>query len=113
MTESKGVGPVKEAKITALNPDLAKKGQALFQAKCSACHKLDERFVGPSLRGVTQRRQPEWIMNMILNPNEMTQKDPVAKELLGEYLTQMANQGLTQDEARQVLEYFRQNDGAK
>jgi len=112
-TESKGVGPVKEVKIGALDSALAKKGQAAFQAKCAACHKMEERFVGPPLKGVSQRRQPEWIMNMILNPVEMTQKDPVAQELLKEYLTQMANQGLSQDEARQILEYFRQVDGAK
>jgi hypothetical protein len=52
-------------------------------------------------------------MNMILNPGEMTQKDETAKALLAEHLTQMANQNLTKDEARAVLEYFRQNDAGK
>ena len=45
---------------------------------------------------------------MILNPEEMTQKDPLAKELLIEFNgSPMANQGLTKEDARAVLEYFR------
>jgi hypothetical protein len=47
-------------------------------------------------------------MNMILNPEEMVQKDPIAKQLLVEYNgAPMANQNLTEDEARAILEYFR------
>lgn len=112
-TSSKGIGPISAVKLEALNPTLAATGKTIFVAKCSACHKFEERYVGPALKGVTGRRQPEWIMNMILNPAEMTQKDPVAKELLAEYMTQMSFQNVSQDEARQILEYFRQNDSAK
>lgn len=112
-TESKGIGPIKTIKLENLNSKLASAGKKTFEAKCSACHKLNERFIGPALTGVTDRRQPEWIMNMILNPSEMTQKDPVAKELLAEFLAPMANQNLTQEEARGILEYFRQVDGSK
>ena len=59
------------------------------------------------LAGVTQRRSPEWIMNMILNPEEMVANDPIAKELLVEYNSPMANQSLTEEEARGILEFFR------
>jgi hypothetical protein len=52
-------------------------------------------------------------MNMILNPTEMTQKDPQAKALLAEHLTQMTNQNVEEKDARALLEYLRQNDGAK
>ncbi|MBL7671117.1 MAG: cytochrome c [Bdellovibrionaceae bacterium] len=110
---AKGIGPVTEVKIEGLNVELATKGKAIFEAKCSACHKVEERYVGPALKDVTKRRTPEWIMNMILNPVEMTQKDPIAQELLGEFLTQMTFQNVSQDEARGMLEYFRQIDGAK
>ncbi|MFO1519840.1 MAG: cytochrome c [bacterium] len=106
-----GIGPIKQ-KITlgALDPEKAAKGEAIFKAKCSACHKIDEKYVGPALKGVTQRRASEWILNQILNPTEMTQKDPIAKDLLAAYMTQMTPQNLTEEEARQVLEYFRQVD---
>lgn len=110
---SKGIGPVSEIKLAALSPEMARKGQDIFKAKCSACHKIEEKFVGPALKGVTTRRQPEWIMNMILNPAEMVQKDPIAKELLAEFLTQMSFQNVTQDEARLILEYFREIDSKK
>ncbi len=47
-------------------------------------------------------------MNMILNPEEMVFKDPIAKKLLAEYnFAPMANQNLTEDQARKILEYFR------
>lgn len=107
---SKGIGPVTNITLAAIDPQLVSKGQAVFDSKCSACHKLDEKYVGPSLRHITHRRSPEWIMNMILNPTEMTQKDPVAKELLATYLTQMTFQNVSQEDARAILEYFRQND---
>ncbi|MFN4308003.1 hypothetical protein [Sulfurihydrogenibium azorense] len=49
-------------------------------------------------------------MNMILNPIEMTQKDPAAKALYETYLTQMTPQNLSEQEARAVLEYLRSID---
>jgi len=86
---------------------LAKQGAEVYTKMCSACHKPTKRFVGPAPAGILERRTPEWIMNMILNPDEMVQKDPIAKALLAEYLSPMANQNLTEEQARAVLEYFR------
>ena len=106
----KGIGPVQNVTVGALDPQLAAHGKELFQSKCSACHKVEEKYVGPALKGVTQRRTPEWIMNMILNPQEMTEKNPVAKDLLATHFTQMTFQNVTQDDARAILEFFRQND---
>lgn len=107
---SKGVGPVQSLEVGALDEALAAKGQTIFSGTCAACHKMDQRYVGPPLAGVTKRRSPEWIMNMILNPTGMTQGDETAKALLGEYMTQMSV-SVTQEDARAVLEYFRKLDG--
>lgn len=105
---TKGVGPISSIKLDELDQTLAETGQELFDAKCTACHKTDKRFIGPAMVGVTERRTPEWIMNMILNPEGMVKEDPVAKQLLIEYNgSPMANQSLTEDEARSILEYFR------
>ncbi len=105
----KGVGPVTSVEIPVeIDQAMATKGQEVFEAKCTACHKTNKRFVGPSPQGIMDRRTPEWTMNMILNPEEMVSKDPLAKLLLMEFNgSPMANQNLTQDEARAVLEYFR------
>ncbi|MBT8316754.1 MAG: cytochrome c [Lutibacter sp.] len=102
-----GIGPIESMTLSEIDEAMAAEGEVVFKAKCSACHKLSKRFVGPGLAGVTERRSPEWIMNMILNPEEMVEKNPTAKKLLAEYLAPMANQNLTETEARQILEYFR------
>lgn len=104
---AKGVGPVSAVTLSELSQESAHKGKEIFSTKCSACHKLDERYVGPAVKGITKKRSPEWVMNMILNPVEMTQKDAVAQELLGEFLTQMTFQDVSEADARHVLEYFR------
>ena len=105
--QDKGIGPVTSITLGPIDSKLAKTGELTFEKKCTACHKLDKRRVGPALSGVTTRRTPEWIMNMAMNPIEMTAKDPIAKALLAEYSTQMAFMGITETEARAILEYLR------
>jgi len=107
---NKGIGPVKSVTLGPIDSQKASQGETIFKNKCAACHKMDERYVGPALKGVTARRSPEWILNQILNPQEMTQKDPIAKELLATYLTQMTFQNVSEEEAKQILEYLRQMD---
>jgi mono/diheme cytochrome c family protein len=103
-----GIGPVtSELTLGALDHEMAERGEKTFTAKCSACHKFDEKYVGPALGGVLERRTPTYVMNMILNPEGMYTRHPVAKQLLAENLTQMPNLGLSQTEAREVVEYFR------
>ena len=103
-----GIGPIKkEVNVGPIDEALAKQGAAYFKQKCSACHKLDQRYVGPKLRGVTTFRSPAYVMNMILNPREMVQKHPVAKGLLAQYYTVMSPQGVNEEIARAILEYLR------
>lgn len=97
-----------------LNAQWVAEGKSIYDVKCSACHKLtDERLVGPGWKGVTQRRKPEWILNMITNVDMMLETDPEAQKLLEECLVRMPNQNLNLDEARKVLEFQRSNDGEK
>ena len=104
----KGVGPIKSINLPETIDDaLAETGKEVFEAKCTACHKMGKRFVGPDLVGVVDRREPEWIMNMILDPELMVKENEAAKQLLMEYMSPMANQSLTEEEARSILEYFR------
>lgn len=103
----KGIGPVTEITLGAFDESLAARGEQVFTLKCSACHKPSERYVGPALGNVLERRTPEYVMNMILNPAEMVQKHPEARKLLAEFMAPMPNQSLTQDDARAVLEYLR------
>ena len=86
---------------------MAKQGHEVLEHKCAACHKMGERYVGPALGGVTKRRSPAFIMNMVLNPQGMVEKHPVTRKLLGEFYTAMPNQQLSPEEARKVVEYLR------
>lgn len=106
-SDSKGVGPISSIELGDIDEALVEEGKELYKANCTACHKMGKRFVGPALQGVTERRTPEWIMNMILNPEGMVAEDPIAMELLAEYSSPMANQSLTEEDARAVLEFFR------
>jgi mono/diheme cytochrome c family protein len=107
--DNKGIGPIKKINFeTTINNDLAEKGKATFNQKCTACHMANRKLIGPAMKGIYERRSPEWVMNMLLNPAEMLKKDPVAIALLKEYNNiMMLNQNLTNDEARSISEYLR------
>lgn len=97
-----------------LDATMAASGETIQGVKCAACHKLtEERLVGPGWKGVTTRRNPEWIMNFITNPDPMIEKDPEVRAQLELCLVRMPNQNLTDTEARDVLEFMRKNDGVK
>jgi len=106
--ENKGIGPVKSMVLGEIDQELVAQGLELFEGMCTACHKAEKKFIGPAPKDILSRRSPEWVMNMILNPEEMIKSDPIAKKLLMEANgAPMANQNLTEEQARAVLEYFR------
>jgi hypothetical protein len=99
---------------TPLNQQWVSNGKGIYEMKCQSCHKLtEERLVGPGWKGVTQRREPHWIMNMITNVDMMLEKDAEAQKLLEQCLVRMPNQNISKEDARQILEYMRSNDGVK
>ncbi len=106
---NKGVGPVTSLTLDAdVDEAMATAGAEIYKKMCTACHRIGKKFIGPAPNGILERRTPEWVMNMILNPEGMVSEDPLAKALLMEFNgAPMANQGLTEEDARSVLEYFR------
>ena len=97
-----------------LNQEWVTKGKAAYEMKCLACHRLDEtRVVGPGWKGITTKREPVWIMNMITNVDTMLESDEEAQKLLEMCLVRMPNQNMNEPEAREVLEFMRSNDGEK
>jgi hypothetical protein len=60
------------------------------------------------MTGIYERRSVEWVLNIMLNPDQMLKEDPVAIALLKEYNNiLMLNQNLTEQEAKSLAEYFR------
>lgn len=109
-------GPVvKESDITITNPlDTAwvSNGKATYELKCQSCHRLTgEKLVGPGWLGVSKRRTPVWILNMVTNTEMMLSSDAEAQKLLELCMVRMPNQNLKLEEARKVLEFMRHNDG--
>ena len=108
---------LKESDITIstpLNAEWVNAGKSIYELKCMSCHRLtDERLVGPGWKDVTKRRQPVWIMNMIINVEMMLETDPEAQKQLEQCLVRMPNQNVSKEEARSIIEFMRSNDGEK
>ena len=111
----RGEGKFHDVKLSdKLDPKMASDGEKIYDLKCSSCHKLtDERLVGPGWHGVTQRHEPAWIMNFVTNTDDMIDKDPKPQAMLEICMVRMPNQNLTDDQAREILEFMRKNDGVK
>jgi Cytochrome c len=98
--------PLDQAMVTA--------GKSSYELKCQSCHRLsDEKLVGPGWKDVTKKRQPLWIMNMITNVEMMLETDAEAQKLLEQCMVRMPNQNITKAQAREILEFMRNNDGLK
>ncbi|MGO1729918.1 MAG: c-type cytochrome [Flavobacteriaceae bacterium] len=104
-----GVGPIKDEVVLddQIDKAMADKGKKLFNNECASCHRIQDESVGPALGGVLGERSPQWVMNMILNPREMVEKDVQAQSMKAEYETQMVDTHLSEEEARSIVEYLR------
>ena len=110
----RGLGPHENVDVSKFDPAMAAAGKKIADVKCTSCHKpTEEKLVGPGWKGVTQRQTPEWIMNFISNPDPMIDVDPELQKQLELCLVRMPNQGLADNEARELLEYMREIDGTK
>ncbi len=110
----RGLGPHENVDVSKFDPAMAAAGKKIADVKCTSCHKpTEEKLVGPGWKGVTQRQTPEWIMNFISNPDPMIDVDPELQKQLELCLVRMPNQGIADNEARELLEYMREIDGAK
>lgn len=87
----------------------AEKGEAIFLQKCASCHTVGKgKLVGPDLKGVTERREINWLKSFIKDPQKLfNSKDKVAVELLKEYNIQMPSSGLSDNNIELVIEFLK------
>ena len=79
-------GPEESSVEAEPNTADAAKGKEIFNTLCAACHKLDGNSIGPALRGVTERREKEWLHAWIKNSAALIASgDPTATALYEEY----------------------------
>ncbi len=89
------------------DPALVEEGEGLFQSQgCVACHQMDRASAGPALGDVTERRTAPWLARMIMHPEEMTDRDPAAKEVASEFAAPMTPTNLTPEQTEAIIAYL-------
>ncbi|HIY75396.1 MAG TPA: c-type cytochrome [Candidatus Sphingobacterium stercorigallinarum] len=91
----------------------AANGAALFKSNaCQSCHSVGKKGVGPDLQGLADRREEEWIIKWIHNPQAMIDSgDEQAVALKAEYATMMAPYAhLSDDDIRDIIAYVQSEE---
>lgn len=88
-------------------------GKTVFNANCKTCHKLDQKSIGPALRGVTDRQSIDWIKSFIKNSSAVIASgDAYANALFKEYnnTVMISHEFLSDDDLNNVIAYIEYGD---
>ena len=103
-----GIGPIKKPiELKKIDTNNVNEGERIFKIKCTPCHKLDSDFIGPALGHIIDLKSPEYILNMIINPVDMTLYHPIARQQAEKYGSQMTFQNVKLNNAFKILDYLR------
>ena len=86
-------------------------GEKLYKANCTACHQIDNKLIGPALRGVSDKYSEEWLIKWIKNSAEMIAAgDPDAIAIWEEYnkSPMTAFPYFSDDDVKNILAYIEQ-----
>lgn len=96
-----------QAQEISEDAEVIAQGEQMFKNNCTACHRINERLVGPALRDVTDRRELDWLLPYIKNPQKMISNgDPIAVELFEEYKVVMTSFPFSDDQIISILSYI-------
>lgn len=88
-------------------------GKTVFNANCKTCHKLDQKSIGPALRGVSERQSIDWIKSFIKNSSAVIASgDAYANALFKEYnnTVMISHEFLSDDDLNNVIAYIEYGD---
>ena len=103
-----GIGPIKEKiNFGEIDKEKVKLGKSIYNNKCTTCHMLDKRYVAPPLIVAINTRSDEFILNMILNPEEMVKRHPEMMKQFAIYAKVMTNFEFSIEEATNILHYMK------
>lgn len=89
-------------------------GKYLFGRDCIACHTIGHGDkVGPDLLGVSHVRSRQWLTQMIQHPDQMEEKDPIARTLLKKYNVRMPNIYVADVDADYIIRYIEEQTAAQ
>jgi protein SCO1 len=84
-------------------------GQSMYKKVCAPCHTIGvgDR-VGPDLRGITARREHDWLVSFIMDPEKLrARKDPLALALAAKYPgVRMPRLGIPKKDATDLVAYL-------
>jgi len=95
------------AQSRALPP--ARPGEDLFNTRCTACHTIGQGDkLGPDLLGVVSKRDRQWLIRWLLEPDIMLkEKDPLAMALYTQYgNVPMPNVKLAPQQALDLIQFM-------
>lgn len=90
-------------------------GKTVFNANCKQCHKLDQKSVGPALRGISDRQSIAWAKSFIKNSQAVISSgDAYATALYKEYNNTVmpSHEFLTDGDLDNLLAYIEYGDKA-
>lgn len=90
-------------------------GEQIFRTRCSSCHTVGnsepgQPGIGPDLLGVTQQRDPSWLIRWLKEPDQMlAEKEPLATLLYEQYnRLAMPNMRLGDTEVTALITYLQE-----
>ena len=98
------------AGVYASHAQSVAEGATLYKQKCTSCHALDKKVVGPALKGISDRHTEEWLIKWIVNaPAMIASGDKEAVAIATEYkpLVMSAFPELTPDNVKSILAYIK------
>ncbi len=97
------------SKIATPKNAAAERGARTFdEGGCSGCHVVGKVSSGPDLTGVLQRHEnaEKWVKDFIMHPEKMY-NDPYIKSMIDYFNLKMPNQGMSESETLDIIEYFK------
>jgi hypothetical protein len=102
-----GVGPIISLKLEPIKDSMMKVGMESFKDRCSQCHTMEYKNDGPDISDILAIRKPEWIVNFLINKDEMLLRDALAIKTRLKYERDCGAELTNQTEALELLEYLR------
>jgi cytochrome c oxidase subunit II len=95
--------------ITA-NAQTAEEGEKLFNANCTSCHAINEKVVGPALKGTHTKHKEEWYIKWVKNSQKLVKSgDAMAVQLYKEnneaLMTSFEN--LSDNQIKSIIAYVK------
>ena len=115
LAKAVSVGLVLLCAVTMAHAQDVKEGETLFKSKCTTCHAVTKKVVGPALAGITERHSEEWLVSWIHNSQAVIASgDAAAVQLFEEYnkMVMTSFTDLSEDQIKSIIAYV-QDEEAK